>query len=195
MNCKDETESAAAAGDAEMPKTEEISETAGSRRSFLAAILGVGAVGVGAALAVPVARFALYPLTAPTTETAWSDVGGVDEFAALAVPVKRVVKIEQADGWRKNVSEKSVYVVAGANGQPRVLSAVCPHLGCAVAWKEERGQFVSPCHNGIFQPDGTLVSGPPRRSMDELESKIENNRLLVRYQYFRALIEKKEVVG
>jgi menaquinol-cytochrome c reductase iron-sulfur subunit len=165
------------------------------RRSFLGVLLGVGTVGVGAVLSVPLVRFALHPTLAKTTETAWSDVGPADEFAGITAPVKRIITIEQRDGWRKTVAEKSVYVVKDAGGKVRVLSAVCPHLGCTVAWNETKGQFVSPCHNGMFTPEGTLVSGPPRRSMDELESKVEDGRLKARYQFFRQLVATKEVIG
>lgn len=165
------------------------------RRSFLGVLLGVGTVGVGAVLSVPLVRFALHPTLKRTTETAWSDLGPVDEFASITAPVGRTISIEQRDGWRRMVSEKSVYVVKGADEKPRVLSAVCPHLGCTVGWNEAKNQFISPCHNGVFTPDGTLISGPPRRGMDELESKIEDGRLKVRFQYFRQFVATKEVIG
>ncbi len=41
------------------------------------------------------------------------------------------------------------------------FSSVCPHLGCKVHWVEEDLQFLCPCHNGVFDADGTPVSGPP----------------------------------
>jgi hypothetical protein len=43
-----------------------------TRRPFLGVLLGFGAVVMGAALSVPVIRFALHPLLAPTTKTAAS---------------------------------------------------------------------------------------------------------------------------
>src|SRR5262249_24077478 len=100
------------------------------RRSFLGVLIGVGAAGVGALLSIPLVRFALHPILAKTTETEWSDLGAADEFASLTAPMKRLIKIEQRDGWRRIISEKSVYVTKGANGQLRVLSSICPHLGC-----------------------------------------------------------------
>ncbi len=166
-----------------------------TRRSFVGWLLGIGAVTVGALLSVPLVRFALYPLFARTTETTWSDLGAVDEFNSLRAPLKRVVTIEQRDGWRKAVSEKPVYVTRDAQGQVRVLSSVCPHLGCSVSWNETKGQFICPCHAGVFHADGSRVSGPPPRSMDDLQIKIESGRLMVRYQYFRQLVPTKEVLG
>ena len=54
-----------------------------SRRSFLGVLLGFGTVVMGAALSVPLIRFALHPLLAKTTDIGWSDVGKIDEFASL----------------------------------------------------------------------------------------------------------------
>ena len=82
-----------------------------TRRSFLGVLIGVGTVGVGALLSAPLVRFALYPAFARTTETKWSDIGAIQDFASMTAPVARVITIEQLDGWRKNTSEKPVYVV------------------------------------------------------------------------------------
>ena len=165
------------------------------RRSFFAVLLGAGATGVGALLAVPLVRFVLHPLLRVTTPAAWSDVGKVEEFASGALPVKKLITVEQRDGWRKIVSEKAVYVIKDANGQLGVLSAVCTHLGCSVPWRSERNQFVCPCHIGIFAPDGKLVGGPPPRDMDRLETKVEDGVLKVHYQYFRQLVKDKQIIA
>ena len=165
------------------------------RRSFLGMLLGVGAVSVGALLSVPLVRFALHPVLARTTETAWSDLGAVDEFSSITSPVKRLISIEQRDGWRKMISEKAIYVTTGLDGQVRALSSICPHLGCSIPWNEAKRQFICPCHVGVFSADGALVSGPPPRAMDKLETKVEDGRLKVRYQYFRQLVPTKEVIG
>jgi menaquinol-cytochrome c reductase iron-sulfur subunit len=166
-----------------------------SRRSFLGVLLGFGAAVVGAALSVPLLRVALHPLLKTTTSTEWSDIGKVEEFAAISAPMKRSITVEQVDGWRKIVSEKAVYVLPGKDGALRVLSPICPHLGCSIPWSETRKEFVCPCHAAVFGPEGTVVSGPSPRSMDDLESKVEDGILKVRYQYFRQLISTKEVLA
>src|SRR6266496_4559081 len=90
-----------------------------SRRSFLGVLLGFGTVVMGAALSVPLIRFALHPLLAKTTEIGWSDVGKIDEFASLREPMKKLITVEQRDGWRKIVSEKAIYVLPMKNGALR----------------------------------------------------------------------------
>ena len=41
------------------------------------------------------------------------------------------------------------------------LSSTCPHLGCQVHWEGQNRRFFCPCHNGVFDPEGKGVSGPP----------------------------------
>src|SRR5215471_8575109 len=118
------------------------------RRSFLGAMLAVGSAFVGSLLSVPLARFALFPVLRRTTNLKQSAVGAVDEFSSLSKPVMRTIQIEQLDGWRKEVSEKAVYVTKDNQGQLCVLASVCPHLGCAIPWNEKKKQFLCPCHKG-----------------------------------------------
>ncbi len=166
-----------------------------SRRSFLGVLVAAGTTAVGALLSVPLIRVVLHPLLRSTTPATWSDVATVDELASIITPTKKRLLIEQQDGWRKLVSEKTVYVIKDAGGQLAVLSSICPHLGCSVPWLAEKNEFVCPCHIGRFTADGSLLGGPPPRRMDRLESRIENGVLQVHYQYFRQLVPFKEVIG
>lgn len=171
---------------------EQLSVPVPERRSFL--VLALGAVGslVSAALAIPLVRFVTFPLRVPVEESSWSDVGKVGEFQSLDKPVSRTIDIKRTDGWRTSVMQNGVYVVPAGNGSLKVLSSVCPHLGCAVRWIDKKDRFICPCHGGTFMNTGVRVSGPPRRSMDELESKVEDGVLKVRFQYFRQLVADKE---
>jgi menaquinol-cytochrome c reductase iron-sulfur subunit len=166
-----------------------------SRRSFLGALLGLGSVFVATLLSIPLIRFALFPLLRRTTEIETSPVGELSQFSSLTAPVMRTIQIEQVDGWRKAISEKAVYVTKDSQGQLRVLTSICPHLGCTVPWNKEKNQFVCPCHGATFAADGTRVSGPSLRGMDSLETLVKNGQLLVRFQYFRQLVSDKEVIG
>ena len=164
------------------------------RRSFLGMLVAVGTAVVGALLAIPLARFTLHPLLETTTETAWSDVGDLAELESATLPASRTITVEHRDGWRSTVIQRAVYVVPGPGGL-RVLSPVCPHLGCAIAWREQEAQFLCPCHVGIFSPDGSRVSGPIPRGMDELQSRVHGGVLQVQYQFFRQLVPHREVLA
>jgi menaquinol-cytochrome c reductase iron-sulfur subunit len=165
------------------------------RRSFLGSLLGLGSVVVGALLSVPLIRFALFPLIRRTTEVKWSPVGDESEFSSITNPVTKTVEIEHIDGWRKAISVQTVYVTKNSQDQLAVLSSICPHLGCTIPFVSGKNEFICPCHGGTFAPDGTLISGPPQRGMDSLETSREDGKLMVRFQYFRQLVADKEVVG
>jgi menaquinol-cytochrome c reductase iron-sulfur subunit len=170
-------------------------ETEHTRRSYLWWLVGLCTAGVGAALSVPLVRFALYPLRVRTTEVQWSDIGPISDFASLKEPVQRSISVSQIDGWRKIVSEKVVYITKASSGTLEVLSAVCPHLGCSVQWRASKAEFECPCHGAAFQSDGGRTAGPSPRGMDTLQTQVQNGRLMVRYQYFRQLVPTKEVIG
>jgi menaquinol-cytochrome c reductase iron-sulfur subunit len=163
------------------------------RRTFLGVVIGAGMTIFGIIAAIPLLRFALFPLNAKAADVAWSDVGPAADFQSLAEPVQKLVTVEQRDGWRENVSQKPVYVTKGKQGQVTVLTAICPHLGCQVAWSGEKKGFFCPCHGSLFAPDGSRISGPTPRGMDSLETAVQGGELKVRYQYFRQLLPNKEV--
>lgn len=165
------------------------------RRSFLGALLGIGSLLVGALLAAPLIRFALFPLIRRTTDLKSSPVGDLSSFSPLGEPVMRTIQIEQVDGWRKAVSEKAVYVTKNSQGQLCVLTSICPHLGCTIPWNKEKKQFACPCHGATFAADGTRLGGPSLRGMDTLQTSVQDGQLLVRFQYFRQLVSDKEVIG
>lgn len=54
-----------------------------------------------------------------------------------------------------------------------VLSRVCTHLGCLVNYNKDRQLLICPCHNGIYDLDGNVISGPPPRPLEKIPFKIE----------------------
>jgi Rieske Fe-S protein len=48
-----------------------------------------------------------------------------------------------------------------------VMNSSCAHLGCPVRWEvvEDRGEFLCPCHGGLYDINGDYVGGPPPRGL------------------------------
>ena len=46
-----------------------------------------------------------------------------------------------------------------------------------VNWSPQARRFFSPCHGGVFDADGRVLTGPPPRPLDRYEIKIENGVL------------------
>lgn len=47
-----------------------------------------------------------------------------------------------------------------------VLSPVCPHLKCHVAWNADGGTWDCPCHGSRFHPDGRVLEGPALEALE-----------------------------
>lgn len=69
-----------------------------------------------------------------------------------------------------------------------VLSNSCAHLGCPVRWlvnADGEGEYLCPCHGGIYDINGGWVAGPPPRGMyryTQTEVR-ENGRLYVKHEF------------
>ena len=59
------------------------------------------------------------------------------------------------------------------------FSRVCTHLGCLVKYDKERQVFICPCHAGIFDLEGKVVSGPPPKPLPKFSVRIEGNNLVI----------------
>jgi glycine/D-amino acid oxidase-like deaminating enzyme/nitrite reductase/ring-hydroxylating ferredoxin subunit len=51
------------------------------------------------------------------------------------------------------------------------MSAVCPHLGCIVAWNPMARSWDCPCHGSQFAGDGTVINGPAVSSLEPAEER------------------------
>ena len=129
-----------------------------SRREFLKTISVAGAVAVVA----PVLG-GMPALASADFET----VGRLDEFSEGDYK-----KVTLSDAKSAYVTRKGATVVA--------LSARCTHKGCDVLWVPAHKSFQCPCHGGLFDADGKVISGPPKSPLVELKSKVEGGNVLVK---------------
>ncbi len=59
------------------------------------------------------------------------------------------------------------------------FSKVCTHLGCLVKYDKERQLFICPCHAGMFDLEGNVVSGPPPKPLEKIAVKVEGDNLVI----------------
>ncbi len=148
------------------------------RRDFMkAAIFGIGGL-IGAAIGLPAIAYIVGPALDKGADV-WVPLGPVGKVE-LDNPTLFKTTVETQTGWISTQEEISAYVLT-ENGQDFVvLSNICTHLGCRVRWIANDGKFHCPCHNGVFAKDGTVVSGPPPRPLDQLENKVEDGVLYIK---------------
>ena len=150
-----------------------------TRRKFLA-LFPIGIVtGILASLGFGSFRF-LRPRIASDLNDDWIDVSSASESTGTE-PITKKIATERITGWAVSKEEHQVFVLPRQN---QILSAVCPHEGCEVAWDQQSKRFACPCHESYFGPDGSRISGPARRGLDQLPSRISDGKLQVKYRSF-----------
>ena len=144
------------------------------RREFVSSVAMAGGLVAGyGTLACYAGRY-LYLYPAGSKNKAWRFVTELDAMAIgdslnfKAPTGVRIVIARQAD---EGVKEDFV-----------ALSSVCPHLGCQVHWEPHNNRFFCPCHNGVFDPQGKPVSGPPAaagQSLADYELDVQDGMLFI----------------
>jgi len=66
------------------------------------------------------------------------------------------------------------YLARQKDGGFIALSLRCTHLGCSVAWEEEKKRFICPCHSSAFDISGEVLNPPAARALDYYPVWIEN---------------------
>jgi len=184
------------------------------RRTALGRIALAAGCALGAAALVGPAGVALSPLLRPAEPSGaasdgWMRVALLSRFVVGALPARVVLRKDVRDQWlvRRGETLGAVLVERLAERDFRVLSSVCPHLGCTVVWQEGQagaepvGQWFCPCHKSAFARDGALVpaqSGPPNpspRALDPLDWRIAGAQLEVRWVRFQTGVSERIAVG
>jgi nitrite reductase/ring-hydroxylating ferredoxin subunit len=130
-----------------------------SRRRFIQ--LGIAAVG--AAWAGTLVQSKLFP---PATTQETQPV----EFPLAELAVGAARRITYAGGPA---------IVIRTAESIKAFSLICTHLGCTVEWQEGKKEFHCPCHNGLFDQFGEVISGPPPVPLEQFPVKVESGKVIV----------------
>jgi quinol---cytochrome c reductase iron-sulfur subunit, bacillus type len=165
------------------------------RRGLLKYVAGAVATFVGIVVGAPAIAYLGAPLARKESAN-WIPVGPVNSFAP-GIPKLVALTISRAEGWRQILQTRTCWVSISTRGEIMVFNGRCTHLGCAYSWQTQgrnAGTFLCPCHEGTYSADGAVLSGPPPRPLDELESRIEADQLVVKYEDFQLGTPSKESV-
>jgi Rieske Fe-S protein len=140
-----------------------------SRRTLLNVVLGTGLVGWLATAFYPVLRY-LSPLReSGSTDEAELDAKAKQEVAAAGFAIVPF-------------GAERVLVLRDRQGRLRAVSAKCTHEGCTVQYKADEALIWCACHNGRFDLDGRVLSGPPPRPLAQFRASgdLETRVLITR---------------
>jgi Rieske Fe-S protein len=141
------------------------------RRALVLFINSVVAL-IGGGLTAILGAFALRP--AAKADARWMRAGQLLDLTPNS-PVPRVIALSRQDGWFRERARATVFLVWDGDRSVHAFSATCTHLGCQVRWEADASQFRCPCHGGVFDAKGNVVSGPPPRGLDRLEARLDEN--------------------
>jgi len=135
------------------------------RRDFLNILLGGGFIAWLGALFFPVFKY-LEPPVVEEVKVSNVKIGGVDDM-------------EKDSGKIIKFGNKPVIVIRKANGDYVAFSGVCTHLDCIVQFRKDYGQIYCACHNGRYDLNGRVASGPPPAPLQKYAVAIKDNEVIV----------------
>ena len=153
-----------------------------NRRGFLGiAIASIGGL-ISMGMGIPAIAYILGPTLSKEKDQGWVRLGSINKVE-LGTPTFFKVNIKRKTGWLEEEEKIGVFVLTDDGRDFIAMSNICTHLGCRVRWIVDQEVFLSPCHNGVFDKEGKVVSGPPPRPLDRYEVKIENDQLFIGQVY------------
>ena len=137
-----------------------------TRKGFIDWVLGTSIGGFMAAVAYPVVRYWIPP---EVPESAVNSV--ILPFATTELP--------RNSGRIFKFGSKPGLLVHTAEGEYRAFSARCTHLDCTVQYRDDLSHIWCACHNGHFDVNGGVLSGPPPSPLDGFDVNVRGEQIVV----------------
>jgi menaquinol-cytochrome c reductase iron-sulfur subunit len=153
------------------------------RRAFSVAVQAFGGLA-GAAVVLPAVGFALAPVF-EEEDVIWTPVGAPDDFTQDTYTPAVITIVEDVGETGKTTA----YVRRGSqelDENPDEFVAVsnrCAHAGCPTRFVEAAGNFICPCHGGVYDFQGKVIGGPPVRPLDRFQTRVQNGQVQVGPRY------------
>ena len=80
--------------------------------------------------------------------------------------------------FRSPASRSSSSETPRASSRPS--AATCTHLACTVQYRPERSDIWCACHDGVYDANGTNVSGPPPRPLTKIDVNVRGDKIVLR---------------
>jgi cytochrome b6-f complex iron-sulfur subunit len=116
-----------------------------------------------------------------------TSVLGLSALGAFAYPLFRFLLPVESLARAKSVTLPKSEVPVNATkdlmiGPTPVIiinAKVCTHLGCLVKYDKERQIFICPCHAGVFDLEGNVISGPPPRPLEKFAVRVDGDNIVI----------------
>jgi Rieske Fe-S protein len=135
------------------------------RRGFIKWLLGGGFLASFGAFLYPVVRFMNPP--------------AVSEASVNEVAAGKAQEFKPNSGKILKFGSRPVLLVRLSDTEWKAFSAVCTHLNCTVQYREASRVIWCACHNGIYDLNGNVVSGPPPKPLEEYVVRLKGEEVFV----------------
>jgi menaquinol-cytochrome c reductase iron-sulfur subunit len=145
--------------------------------------LGGGAIAI---VALPAVGFAVAPLF-EEQKSRWQAVGSTSVFTPdtyTPVVITEVEDIGESGKTTVYVRQGNPEITQGQSDYPPenpseyiAISTRCAHLGCPVRFVQAAGNFICPCHGGVYGFLGERIGGPPVRPLDRFQTRVANGQV------------------
>ncbi len=136
-----------------------------TRRSVVHWLLGGGLASSVAAFLYPVLRFMDPPQVAEAS---------VNEVAAC-----KLQELKVNSGRIVRFGSRPVLLIRTGPSDLKAFSAVCTHLNCTVQYREDARVIWCACHNGTYDLNGVVVSGPPPKPLEEFQVRLRGEDVVI----------------
>jgi len=133
-----------------------------------------GLVGwlLGSGLAISVSSF-IYPIVR------FLNPPPVTEAAVNEVVAGKLQELKPNSGKIVRFGDTPVLLVRTSQTEWRAFSAVCTHLSCIVQYQPERTRIWCACHNGVYNLQGQVVSGPPPKPLRLYDVHVRQDEVVI----------------
>jgi cytochrome b6-f complex iron-sulfur subunit len=135
------------------------------RRGFIKWLLGGGFLASLASFLYPVVRFMNPP--------------SVSEASVNEVAAGKSQDFKTNSGKILKFGSRPVLLIRMSEAEWKAFSAVCTHLNCTVQYRGDSHVIWCACHNGMYDLNGNVVSGPPPKPLEEYVVRLRGEEVFV----------------
>ena len=135
------------------------------RRNLVRWLLGGGFTASAVSFLYPAIRFANPP--------------PVPEASVNEVPAGKVQDLKPNSGRLVKFGNRPALLIRAGEDEFRAFSAICTHLNCTVQFHEANRQIWCACHNGFYDLNGKVVSGPPPAPLEQYTVHLRGDEIVI----------------
>lgn len=139
---------------------------------------------IGVSIGLPSIAYLLSSSLRKKEDESVVDLGPLDTYP-IGIPKLFEFTRTKGNGRERTGISYGVYVLRKTENDVRVFSDICTHLACRISWHSDPQHYISPCHDGHFDINSNVLSGPPPRPLDEFATEIENGNLYIRLPAYK----------